>query len=658
VLLRPLAALALVCAASVPVNAETYWVSPTGAATWVNCVGATPLDGASACSLATMRAGSVAAGDTIYFRGGAYSYNTAATLISPSASGTEGGRITYRAYDAEVPIITNINAGTGFYAVLLSDRDYVTVRGLTFAEFPRGIDILNGSDYNEIAYVEMYRTAAFTATGVHISIRNGNSVGLPPSTHNWAHHNTLHGTWLPVSSNCAEGGDLIAIGQTGDNEDSNYNTIEYNTLYNAGHMGTENFTRFNVFRGNFVYNPGFKTYTANLTGTATGGSATALIDTTKDFSALGVMAGSFRYVHNLSEPGGGMAKRAVIASISTTTNPNDTLTFVEISAGGHPTPTFANGDSYSNGCAYFADTNPPGDGLYGHRAMHFDTQSGQRTVAFEDRLLIEGNRAGHASSNPGNDGAECMALSAGYSIARYNELFGCAGSGFYFKNGIVSSFNRVYNNTIAGNGRFLGTNNPSNPIQLDCIQFGSSSTFNVLKNNICNSNTGGDWDGSFPASWTAASNFLAADGDPLFGNLTLTDYSSTTLPDLDLQAGSAALNAGAHLTVAVGAGSSATALVVDDASYFQDGTWGSSLSDIQPDCIAVGVVGNTACIASIDYATETITLGSAISWSDGASVWLYKKSDGAIVLIGAAPDLGANEFGELSVSPVRLRRRP
>jgi hypothetical protein len=63
-------------------------------------------------------------------------------------------------------------------------------------------------------------------------------------------------------------------------------------------------------------------------------------------------------------------------------------------------------------------------------------------------------------------------------------------------------------------------------------------------------------------------------------------------------------------------------------------------------------------VTPINYATHTITLASAMSWSDGASVWLYKKSDGAVVLYGAARDLGANEY-ELSASgPIRLRRSP
>ena len=53
----------------------------------------------------------------------------------------------------------------------------------------------------------------------------------------------------------------------------------------------------------------------------------------------------------------------------------------------------------------------------------------------------------------------------------------------------------------------------------------------------------------------------------------------------------------------------------------------------------------TARISSIDYATNTITLDTAISWSDGDEVGLYADSDGTVVYSGVAPDIGAYEYG-------------
>jgi len=58
-----------------------------------------------------------------------------------------------------------------------------------------------------------------------------------------------------------------------------------------------------------------------IRGTATGGSATKLIDTTKNFTVLGVVAGST--VTNVT-----LTETFTVTSISTTTNPNDTLNFL------------------------------------------------------------------------------------------------------------------------------------------------------------------------------------------------------------------------------------------------------------------------------------------------------------------------------------------
>ena len=73
-------------------------------------------------------------------------------------------------------------------------------------------------------------------------------------------------------------------------------------------------------------------------------------------------------------------------------------------------------------------------------------------------------------------------------------------------------------------------------------------------------------------------------------------------------------------------------LVVADALYFQDGTWGSALAGHQADRMAIGSVENVAAVARIDYPSNTITLVEPASWESGDRVWLYQKSDGARVL--------------------------
>ena len=49
-----------------------------------------------------------------------------------------------------------------------------------------------------------------------------------------------------------------------------------------------------------------------------------------------------------------------------------------------------------------------------------------------------------------------------------------------------------------------------------------------------------------------------------------------------------------------------------------------------------------------------MTLASPLTWADGAQVWLYRKSDGARVLVGAGPDFGASENGAVA-PPANVR---
>ena len=160
---------------------------------------------------------------------------------------------------------------------------------------------------------------------------------------------------------------------------------------------------------------------------------------------------------------------------------------------------------------------------------------------------------------------------------------------------------------------------------------------------------------------TFANNFNGdALGDPRFVNATPTPGSpfDTTYPNLNLQSSSPAINYGTYLTRATGSGTSSQTLIVNDARFFQDGTF-APIGMISSDWIAVGTMDNVAQISSIQYSTNTITLASPMTWADKANIWLYKKSDGARVLYGSAPDVGAYEFleGDTSVpsAPTNLR---
>lgn len=104
--------------------AGTYYVSPTGTASWPACTNiSTP------CSVATAFANAVA-GDVVYFRGGTYNVpaknfgDTYTGYYQPSNSGTSGNPITFKAYPGEVPLFNGTAGGTGDHST------YATIFGV------------------------------------------------------------------------------------------------------------------------------------------------------------------------------------------------------------------------------------------------------------------------------------------------------------------------------------------------------------------------------------------------------------------------------------------------------------------------------------------------------------------------------------------------
>jgi hypothetical protein len=194
----------------------------------------------------------------------------------------------------------------------------------------------------------------------------------------------------------------------------------------------------------------------------------------------------------------------------------------------------------------------------------------------------------------------------------------------------------------------------------------------TVKNNWCTySNATGS--GGTPTGPCSSTKF----GDPKFTNPDLTNplsqnlfgklmspyagdtngtlsFTSTNLPDLSLQATSGAIDQGIALTT-VTSGCNTAVLTLADAMFFQDGSAGSDLSrgvSVFPDVLAVGTVSNTATITlgGINYSTNQVTFTGSVSCTNGASVWLYAKADGARVLYGSAPDMGAYEYGAPTIT--------
>jgi hypothetical protein len=301
-------------------------------------------------------------------------------------------------------------------------------------------------------------------------------------------------------------------------------------------------------------------------------------------------------------------------------------------------------------------------GMYGNRVLTVLNNHTDRPAWFSDTYnLIEGNRIGSAGLAADGNGADALTLGGERDIARYNTIFDAQEQGIYFRApGNIADNNRVYNNTVAYNGQGPQCRVSAYPgFSRGGVRLPAGANHNVLKNNLLYGNGGMEVQNVGTGN-VLTGNWLAANGDPLFVNSFLAQPPTATEPSFVLRAGSGAIDNGVALTLADGSGISATRLVVDDALYFQDGSRGSGLSSVQADWIAIGSVSNLVQISRVDYSTNTITLASPKSWSDGARIWLAQDSDGTVVLEGNGPDQGAHEYSIVSPTsrpraPLRLR---
>lgn len=570
----------------------------------------------------------------MYLRAGTY---TGAT-ISPSNSGTgtppsgPWNFITFIAYTGETPIISQSGNSS---ALNLSMRSYIRVSGITFTMNGNGsFRLQQGSNHNEVDNNTFNSPNGYALT----FLLNANATSSW-STHNWIHNNTFttsgsaHGT---EGTGCTDGGgDTLDIGVPGGTwsqttDLDNNNSIENNVFAHNPHAANDGYGEYNVFRGNIYHNEPWS-------------------------------------------PG-----------CSVTTN------YV---------PTYANS-------AY--------NGNYSHRDAQF-TEDYQRTGTYNLFEANRWGYAGINQDNAGSEDMDLAApqtifrynflyASMGTCLQFKYGWGGSVGGG-----GNGGTYNRVYNNTfydcgvgwpaaVLGVGKGCNTN--SCPLAATAIMAYSgakSALGNVLKNNlmygpdslgfttfhgdVLNQSVGGTTPPFSPGSawgemesaennWCTATtglnagNYCSASGNPQFTNPNISNPSSTTLPDLSLQSGSPAIDGGTYLTTATNDGSGSTTLTVSDALYFQDGTWGSDLArssaglggTMQPDWIAIGTVNNTVQIQSVAYGSYsapagTITLATPMTWTSGAPIWLYKKSDGALVLSGKAPDYGASEYTGVTPPP-------
>jgi hypothetical protein len=291
----------------------------------------------------------------------------------------------------------------------------------------------------------------------------------------------------------------------------------------------------------------------------------------------------------------------------------------------------------------------------GNRTLYLNGQEG-----YTGHNLIEGNRFGYAAIPCDDVTVGNAAISTPYNIFRYNYLYhhNAYGLGFgSYAGDDTGAYNRVYNNTFHNSGYNIHPSKKGSSEDAAVVFFDRPAIGNILKNNLYNIQRrkyGAGSGGSLRKHTFVNEYDDKVNGNPLFANATGTppaDKTDSSLPDFTLNASSPAIDFGGALTnVGASDTGSGTSLIVDDARYFQDGTWSRS-GLVDADWIAVGTPSNVARIKSINYLNNTISLASLISRRDNDEVWLYKDSGGTVVLYGARPDAGANEYSNNLKTP-------
>jgi len=526
--------------------AGTYWVSPTGTATWANCQSATPLSGTACCSYSTANT-NASAGDTVYYRGGTY-YISSGSAIIPSNSGTSGNRIIFSAYTNE-EVIFESTAATVAAVTLQNTQSYIKVTGMKFYKFYYhlliGSATVAGGSHNEISYC-IFEGFYSSLNWIASRIRNG-------ASYNHIHRNSFgkYGRFTPNDESAVFG---VGIEES-TTDVTRYNLIEYNSFYHGGHHVVELHGRYNVFRFNNVRNDPWSLYNGQLWG-----------------NRVMYMVGRWPYI---------------------------------------------------------------------------------------GRNLIHGNRIGYGGECADDDiGGSGGSYGTSYNIIRRNVIFQNPLYGMFVTSytGGEANHNKIYNNTYWYNG--WSTTGPLKKNWSNALSHGISTRDtngvvynNVYKNNIFYQNRNlvdaerdivkSDYPFAVPSYEIIEGNWHGA----THGNPKFVDISGTPDPDLiatqfdfRLQSDSGAIDKGMFLTTITSSSGSGTQFQVADAGYFFDG-WGMSViptATIQGDEMQLEGQSQRARITNVDYSTNTITVDTSLTWTEGQGI--------ALAYNGSAPDQGAYEY--------------
>ena len=642
-------------------HAFYYWVDDTGTETvYTSCqtgTSAPPAGSTSGyCSKSTGLASvntNVAAGDTVYFRGGTYS-GIATQFINPSSSGTSANKITYATYSNEVVNVVGTDNMT-VAAVWIANKNWIKVTGYDGSTTARNFKFSNfalfmwigdgdtgaypystGSNNNEIAYCEFFQPNpwALSVDPYRYSMIWNNS------SYNWVHHSTFRdmGGYPLIDATLHDAGLGLDIGYMdcggpGDSEDNichdttSNNVVEDSVFYHNGHHNIAVMNKYNVVRNNVFHN---EQWWQSPLDTVWYGYVNVYI--------YGEFNADYAHSYNLFENNTlshnahhyintGTFSLKVGSSYNVIRHNNifagalgaihleeHTGASQGVTSGNH----FYNNTLMSNG---YNAALPDADNLGNYRCGGLCADTDRAAITLVDRAVPHGTQSWWTSNM--------------YANVFKNNLFW---KNYAKTEGAVFTVNGLgtIDNCGAGANERCGAT-VITPNWYDAQgdpKFVSEGAYGSPSNEAGNK------------EWYWGSN------NPNGSDIT----TLVAQPNFALQSDSPAkdIAGGGNLTTAHGSSSDhdTTHLHVNDAKYFQPGwgKWSSGGPSIAADTIAVGTVGNTVLISSIDYTTNIITLAAPISWSDGASVWLYRNSSGTQVLYGSAPDYGANEFNPATVT--------
>lgn len=263
--------------------------------------------------------------------------------------------------------------------------------------------------------------------------------------------------------------------------------------------------------------------------------------------------------------------------------------------------------------------------------------------------LIEGNRFAYAAPPCDDTIVSGASITSQHNIFRFNSFYfnNLAGLAFSVTSSYSqdSAYNHVYNNTFFRNSQTAEQDPGNAAVYLAYFSGSLVVKYNVFKNNLYygHPKAYGVYHASL-SDQTFADEFNGdVSGDPGFVNASSTpgDPMNADYPDFHLRPESPCIDKGGALTTITSQTGTGTTFAVADAGYFMDG-WG--IENISGDTIQILGTTQRARIVGVNYASNTITVDTPLSWTQSQGV--------ALAYVGSAPDAGAFEYGEAPVAEV------